>query len=120
MHRFHIEVRGRKLVASDPSKQEFLDRLLDDYERRNITVDMILQIPEKDINANQYGLYKAFILKAAKHFGTDFRDMQNTLKNLHPTDFAGNNVEVPKWTTEQLNTFISQSSSYLATYGFHF
>jgi len=120
MHRFHIEIRGRKLVASDPSKQDFLDRLLDDYERRNITVDMILQIPEKDINSGQYKLYKAFILKAANYFGTDFSDMQTTLQNLRPIDINGNLMDVSKWNSKDLDTFITQSSTYLAEYGFHF
>lgn len=107
-------------MASDPSKQDFLDRLLDDYERRNITVDISMQIPQKDISTNQVGLYKAFIQKAANHFGTDFSEMQQLLKNLQPLDFSGEPINVSKWSTEQLNTFISQASSYLAVYGFHF
>lgn len=120
MHSFNVKIRGRKLVATDSTKQNFLDRLLDDYDNRQITLKVSIEIPEKHINQNQWKLYKAFILKAANHFGTDFEEMHHILKNLRPVDFAGNPVEISRWTSKQLNDFIDQASSYLAQYGFNF
>jgi hypothetical protein len=120
MHKFLVKIRDRKLLATDLSKQDFLERLLDSYADRNIVVSITFEVPEKDINEGQVKLYRAFILKAAEHFGTDFREMQQILKNLEPTDASGNRLPLKKWSTNNLNTFIDRSSSYLSEYGFNF
>lgn len=120
MHKFLVNFRGRQMVSTEIDKQNFLDRLLDDYENRNITVSVSIEIPTKRINQDQSKLYKAFILKASNHFGTDFPDIHKALKVLHPLDEEGEYIPISKWNTYQLNNFINQASSYMAEFGFHF
>lgn len=120
MHKLRVKFRGGKPIATDPTKQDFLERLTNDYERRDIEVELSFEIPSKNINADQVKVYNAFIVKAAKHFGTDFGQMKHILKNLEPKDFGGNSIPVSKWNNQQLNTFIDQASSYLAEFGFNF
>ncbi len=69
---------------------------------------------QKNINEQQESLYKAFILKAANHFGNTFPEMENILRNLMP--------EGPRerWSTNQLDDFITKSTAYLGQHGFHF
>ena len=125
MHKFNVEIRGRKLFATDPSKQDFLDRLQDDYENRKIVVQVSFEIPLKDINADQERLYRAFIVKAADHFGNEFGEMQQMLMQFWPIQPSGimNYMErkpVSKWTSKDLDDFINKSSAHLAQFGFHF
>jgi translation initiation factor 2 alpha subunit (eIF-2alpha) len=114
MHQFFCEVDGNDFVPIDSKKRELLNKIKKDYKNRNMTVKVTLEIVQKQINTEQEKLYKAFILKAADHFGTDFLYMANLLIGFAP------DKPTSRWTTAELNKFIDQASAHLAEFGFHF
>lgn len=81
-----------------------------------------IQIIEKDINSQQIGLYRAFVIKAADHFGNTYKEMEDILKrfypsnSFHPKDYK----PIEKWSSHELDDFISKATSFLGQHGFVF
>lgn len=114
MHQFICKAQSGESIPTELNKQKLLKKILKFYEEANITYKLQIEPIEKNINESQQALYKAFILKAADHFGTSFPEMEVLLQNLMP--------EGPRerWSTNQLNDFINKSGSYLSEHGFQF
>lgn len=116
MHSFICKTDGDHIIPIGSSKQSLLDKLKKDYKDRDIIFKVTIQIVEKNLNKEQVKLYKAFILKAADHFGNDFGEMQSLLKRFFPDE----DLPVERWNTKELDTFITKSTAFLAEHGFHF
>ncbi len=120
MHKFICKAQSGTPVPTEHNKRRLFEKIMKDAEERNITFTITYDLPSKDINDEQEKLYKAFILKAANHFGTDFTDMQRTLKVFFPEDFYGDPIHISRWSSQQLDDFITRATAHLAEFGFHF
>jgi hypothetical protein len=123
MHIFKCIVdQTENLTPSDSSKLKLWNKLIDHYRRSEEIITVTLEVKSKVINSNQEGLYRAFIIKAADHFGNDFSEMQPMLMQFWPLDML--NSRIPKtpdrWTADDLNSFIDRATAHLAPFGFHF
>jgi hypothetical protein len=107
MHQFICKVKGGVITPLSPFQVKLLNKILDTYETQNKTIKVSFEFIDKNINEAQHKLYKAFVLKAADHFGNIYPEMQDIL----PVD---------RWSSEQLNLFITKSTAYLAEHGFNF
>jgi len=103
------------LTPLSSQQEKLLQKLLLKYEEDNVTVKVTYEIVVKNINEQQKSLYKAFIIKAADHFGDTFNGMENKLKRFMPED-----KNLSKWSTKELDDFINKSTFFLAEFGFHF
>lgn len=119
-HLFTCKAKSGQLVPTSLAKEQLLKKLLDHYERVGTTFTIKIEEELPNINGQQEKLYKAFVLKAASHFGSNFGDMQKTLYPFFPTDEFGEKIMPQRWSTPQLNTFIDQASAKLVEFGFHF
>ena len=123
MHQFICKAVGGKIVPLQPNKISLLEKLLKSYQDLNMKFKVTIEVIEKDINSQQFGLYNAFILKASKHFGNTFEEMELLLKRFHPIFNNGTTTykkPVKKWNTRELNDFLEQASALLAEHGFIF
>jgi hypothetical protein len=116
MHSFICKTDGDKIIPIGSSKKILLDKLKKDYKDRNITFKVTVSIVEKNLNKEQVKLHKAFILKAADHFGTTYPEMLHILERFTPDE----GLSVERWSTKELDTFINKSTAFLAEHGFNF
>lgn len=114
MHQFKCKVVGGRLVPTSPMKQNMLKRMLSSYEAQGKIITLTLEEASKNISAEQQKLYKAFIVKAANHFGNDYHEMEQLLEIYKP------DKPMQRWTSEDLDLFIHKSTALLGQYGFHF
>ena len=120
MHIFKCKSQSGRLIPADSSKTRLFHKLLDNYERQDIIVTVTMEVKSKVINSNQEGLYKAFIIKAADHFGNQFGEMQDLLIQFYPLDNDGNKKNVSRWNSKELDDFMNKAIAILAQHGFHF
>jgi hypothetical protein len=120
MHQFICKVKGGVITPLSPFQVKLLNKILDTYETQNKTIKVSFEFIDKNINEAQHKLYKAFVLKAADHFGNIYPEMQDILKVFYPEDVNGEKIPVDRWSSEQLNLFITKSTAYLAEHGFNF
>lgn len=123
MHQFNVKsIRGVISPVND-SKKKFFDKLLKSFENENITFKITIENVSKNINEEQIALYKAFILKAADHFGVDYKEMEEMLDRFKPK-IKGLGFDCPKpvlrWNNKELDSFINKSTAFLADFGFNF
>lgn len=120
MHIFKCKSQSGRLIPADSSKIKLFHELLDNYERQDIIVTVTLEVKSKVINSSQEGLYKAFVIQAAGHFGNEFGEMQTLLKQFWPYNHNAIVRTPSQWTTPELNEFIDRATAHLAPFGFHF
>lgn len=123
MHQFICKAVEGKAVPLQQSKSNLLKKLLDSYENLNMKFKLTIEVIDKDINASQISLYKAFILKASKHFGNTYEEMESLLKRFYPISQNGDvkyKKPINKWTSKELTEFIDNASALLAEHGFIF
>ncbi len=121
MQKFICKAQSGVPIPTDLNKQKLLAKMLKFYEMQNITFTVTLDLPRKDINEQQLKLYKAFIVQAADHFGNTYSEMEKILKDkFYPIDPTGSDIPLHRWSSEQLDLFITKSTALLVEHGFQF
>jgi hypothetical protein len=120
MHQFISKAQSGRIIPTEPNKRKLLSRILDSYENQNISFKITIEPIEKNINESQRKLYDAFILKAADHFGNTYSEMQDILRRFYPINARGEDIPLNRWSSQQLDLFITKSTAFLAEHGFHF
>lgn len=123
MHQFNVKsIRGVISPVND-SKKKFFDKLLKSFEDENMTFKITIENISKNINEEQIALYKAFIVKAAEHFGNSYPEMEEMLDRFKPKfNSLGFDYSIPiqRWSNKDLDDFINKSTAFLAEFGFNF
>ena len=123
MHQFICKSVKGTIVPVQENKVKLLNKLLNSYDEFDMKFKVTIEVIVKNINEQQISLYNAFILKAADHFGNTFIEMELILLHFHPRQLNPSGKwtkPLYKWTTKELDHFISQASALLAEQGFKF
>ena len=120
MHQFICNSQEGNIVPLEKNKRIFFKKLLNSYQELNKNFKVTIELISKDINEQQYSLYKAYILKASEHFGNGFYEMARLLERFHPLGINSEPKNPKKWSTHELNDFIDKSSALLSEHGFQF
>lgn len=121
MHQFHCQSINGNIVPLQQNKIDLLQKLLKSYEDLNMKFKLTIEVVDKNLNEQQIGLYKAFIIKSSNHFGNTYKEMEEILFRFFPIDINSNKRKpVDKWTSQELTSFIDNASALLAEHGFVF
>lgn len=110
MHLFIAKFFKGRILPVEEKKLVFWNKLLKDYEDKDMCFKVTIEVVGKNINGAQKSLYNAFIYRASDHFGNSFNDMKIMLHILEPRDPTGILVPIERWSTDQLNRFIDEAN----------